>query len=314
MNAPYTIRIFVPEGDPNGLRIIENVNWTGTGVAFPRDKWESALEHGNIKKPGIYILWGYNDDPEDPRIRVYIGEGDYVPDRIKMHLERKDFWAHAIVFTSDNLNKAYIRYIESMLVARARKYNRCIIENGTDPAKPPMSASDCADAEAFLRQILQILPLVDISVFDEPKITYIKKDNLDSISANAGQGSKPSNTKASETDDLVMVVPCREKGFNKAFIGDSEWYYVRISAGKIDRVKWCAAYQVAPISAITHLAPVDRIVQFGEQGQYKLIFSSPAVKLDHPVPLGATKAGAMQGPRYTTLSKLKSAKNFDDLG
>jgi hypothetical protein len=309
MNAPYSIRIFIPEGDPNGLRIISNVNWTGTGVVFPRDKWASALEHGDIKKPGIYILWGYNDDPEDPRIRVYIGEGDYVPHRIESHLEKKDFWAQAIVFTSDSLNKAYIRYIESMLVARARKYNRCIVENGTDPAKPPMSASDCADAEAFLRQILQILPLVDISVFDEPKITYIKKDNQDSASTTPEQKSKPT-----DTDELVMVVPCRDWGFNKAFIGENSWYYVRISAGKIDRIKWCAAYQVAPVSAITHIAPVDRIVQFGEQGQYKLIFSSPAVKLDHPIPLGAIKSGAMQGPRYTTLSKLKSAKDFSDLG
>jgi len=308
MNAPYSIRIFIAEGDPNGLRIISNVNWTGTGVVFPRDKWASALEHGNIKKPGIYILWGYNDDPEDPRIRVYIGEGDYVPHRIESHLEKKDFWAQAIVFTSDSLNKAYIRYIESMLVARARKYNRCIVENGTDPAKPPMSASDCADAEAFLRQILQILPLVDISVFDEPKITYIKKDNQDSASTSTEQKSKPT-----DTDELVMVVPCREKGFNKAFIGDNEWYYVRISAGKLDRIKWCAAYQVAPVSAITHIAPVDRIVQFGEQGQYKLIFSSPAVKLDHPVVLGEAGRGAMQRPRYTTLSKLKSAKVLDDL-
>ena len=310
MNAPYSIRIFVPEGDPNGLRIISNVNWTGTGVAFPRDKWASALEHGNIKKPGIYILWGYNDDPEDPRIRVYIGEGDYVPDRIESHLENRDFWAHAIVFTSDSLNKAYIRYIESMLVARAKKYNRCILENGTEPAKPPMSASDCADADAFLRQILQILPLVDINVFDEPKTTFIKKPNGD----NAASDGKPSGTKPADTDDLVMVVPCRDWGFNKAFIGENSWYYVRISAGKIDRIKWCAAYQVAPVSAITHIAPVDRIVQFGEQGQYKLIFSSPAVKLDHPIPLGAVKSGAMQGPRYTTLSKIKSAKDFDGLG
>ena len=103
-----------------------------------------------------------------------------------------------------------------MLVARAKKYNRCIVENGTDPAEPQMSASDCADAEAFLRQILQILPLVDVSVFDKPKITYIKKDNQDSVSTTSGQKSKPT-----DTDELVMVVPCREKGFNKAFIGDN---------------------------------------------------------------------------------------------
>jgi len=43
------------------------MNWTGTGVAFPRDKWASALKHGDIKKPGIYILWGYSNSAEDPR-------------------------------------------------------------------------------------------------------------------------------------------------------------------------------------------------------------------------------------------------------
>jgi hypothetical protein len=154
---------------------------------------------------------------------------------------------------------------------------------------------------------------VDINVFDEPKVTYIRKDSVDNNESTTGQGSRPSVTSTSNTEDLVMVVPCREKGFNKAFIGDNEWYYVRISAGKLNRVKWCAAYQVAPISAVTHLAPVDRIVQFGEQGQYKLIFSSPAVKLDNPVALGEAGRGAMQRPRYTTLSKLKSAKVLDDL-
>ena len=132
MSSPYTIRIFVPEGDPNGLRIIENMNWTGTGAAFPRDKWASALKHGDIKKPGIYILWGYSNSAEDPRPRVYIGEGDNVSDRIDSHLEHKDFWGNAIVFTSNNLNKAYIRYIESMLITRAKKYKRCVVENGTE--------------------------------------------------------------------------------------------------------------------------------------------------------------------------------------
>jgi hypothetical protein len=29
----YTIRIFVADGDPEGVRVIDRMNWTGTGTA-----------------------------------------------------------------------------------------------------------------------------------------------------------------------------------------------------------------------------------------------------------------------------------------
>ena len=34
MSEPYTIRIFVPDGDPEGAKIIELMNWTGVGIAL----------------------------------------------------------------------------------------------------------------------------------------------------------------------------------------------------------------------------------------------------------------------------------------
>ena len=316
MSSPYTIRIFVPEGDPNGLRIIENMNWTGTGVTFPRDKWASALKHGDIKKPGIYILWGYSNSAEDPRPRVYIGEGDNVSDRIDSHLEHKDFWGNAIVFTSNNLNKAYIRYIESMLISRAKKYKRCVVENGTEPSKPPMTASDCADADGFLAQMLRILPLVDLNVFEEPKAHVVAKSESVTPASVAAALSLPSSatlSAAPQDDDLVIVVPCREEGFQNVFLGDNCWYYVSIAPGKVEQIKWCASYQVAPVSAVTYVAPVSRIELFGEHGEYKILFANPAVKLREPIIYGSTKPGSMQRPRYTTLGKLKAAKEVSDL-
>ena len=39
MSDPFTIRIFVPDGNPEGVRIIDRMNWTGIGLAFPRAKW-----------------------------------------------------------------------------------------------------------------------------------------------------------------------------------------------------------------------------------------------------------------------------------
>jgi hypothetical protein len=35
----YTIRIFVADGDPEGIRIIDQMNWTGKGIVFPRALW-----------------------------------------------------------------------------------------------------------------------------------------------------------------------------------------------------------------------------------------------------------------------------------
>ena len=33
---PFSITIFVPDGDPDSLRFVEKSNWTGIGVVFNR--------------------------------------------------------------------------------------------------------------------------------------------------------------------------------------------------------------------------------------------------------------------------------------
>lgn len=43
-NDPFTIRIFVPDGDPEGIRTIDRMNWTGMGIVFPREKWIDARQ------------------------------------------------------------------------------------------------------------------------------------------------------------------------------------------------------------------------------------------------------------------------------
>ncbi|MCA3627754.1 MAG: hypothetical protein IOC49_10995 [Methylobacterium sp.] len=36
ISDPYTIRIYVKDGDPEGVRLIDQMNWTGKGIVFPR--------------------------------------------------------------------------------------------------------------------------------------------------------------------------------------------------------------------------------------------------------------------------------------
>jgi hypothetical protein len=53
MAEPYTIRIFVPDGDPEGLRIIDRMNWTGLGIVFPREEWPKIKQRPDFAKPGV---------------------------------------------------------------------------------------------------------------------------------------------------------------------------------------------------------------------------------------------------------------------
>src|ERR1700752_4876248 len=63
--GPFTIRIFVPDGDPEGVRLIDRMNWTGHGIVFPRSKWPEVRQRAEFIRAGVYILVGYQDEDLD---------------------------------------------------------------------------------------------------------------------------------------------------------------------------------------------------------------------------------------------------------
>lgn len=99
---------------------------------------------------------------------VYVGEGDPVRPRLEQHVAKKDFWTHAVVFTSKdtNLNKAHVQRLESRLVELATRAKRCVLDNGNAPAPPSLSEADEAMAEGFLDDVLLCLPILGYSVFE----------------------------------------------------------------------------------------------------------------------------------------------------
>jgi hypothetical protein len=304
MSNPFTIRIFVPTGDPEGLRIIDRMNWTGLGIVFPREEWTSVRQRVEFSRPGIYVLVGYVSDDDLPTI--YIGQGDVVRARIDSHFEKKDFWNKGIVFVSGSgsggLNRAHATWLEHALVKRAVLINRSNIENGNEPQEPQLSEAEKADTKSFLNEILQIMPLVGLSAFETPRAvaTPQAKSTHTSIPVSPGQ----------QMD--TIIVPAQKDGFADVFLGQNAWWAIRISGGMIPKIKYIAAYQSHPISAITHVAPVERIEPFGDSGKYKVVFSEPA-KAIVPIPFGDAVTGAMQGSRYTTYALLQKAKKLTDL-
>jgi hypothetical protein len=304
MSEPYTLRIFVSEGDPDGVKIVDRMNWTGVGIAFPRAAWTRVRNRQELRRPGVYILSGPAENTTDDLPMIYVGQGEEVGARLEAHDGRKIFWdcAYAFVSTSGGLNRAHITWLEHALILRAEMAKRCHLDNATQPREPNLSESERADTEAFLHEMLRILPILGVHAFEQPKVLAV------------GTGPLPTIPEIASPDDRdTVIVPAQEENFRTLFLESNCWYAIRIAGGMLPRIRYIAAYQTAPVSAITHVAPIAKIEPFGENGKYRLTFSAPARSLPAPIPFGDARIGSLQGPRYTSYEKLLSAKRVAEL-
>lgn len=164
---PFSLRIFVADGDPDGLRIIERSNWIGKAILFPRPLLPKLLQtRKEFGQTGVYLLLGPRNDGDGEML--YIGEGDPVGPRLQSHYGQKDFWNRAVFFiaVNDQLNKAHVQFLEAELIARAAAAKRLPLENKTQPNQPTLSEADRADMEVFLGNLLGMLPALGIPAFE----------------------------------------------------------------------------------------------------------------------------------------------------
>jgi hypothetical protein len=163
-----SIRLYLADGRADGFRLVEKSNWTGLGLVSSRSDYPRVRKRDEYTRPGVYLLTG---PPSGTGLKdqLYIGEADDVRDRVDQHLKNKEFWTAVVAFTSkdENLNKAHVRYLEARLVQLASKAGRVKLLNGTVPALPKLSEADRADMEAYLREMLVILPLLGVVAFEE---------------------------------------------------------------------------------------------------------------------------------------------------
>jgi hypothetical protein len=175
-----TIRLFLVEGNTNGMITAELSNWTGKAFKIPRIKLKEYAGREELKNPGVYILFGKNDNNDDA---AYIGEGEPITDRIQSHYSKKDFWNEALLFVSKDkyLNKASIKYLENRLHELAKKANRYAIDNDNTPTKSGVSEPEQAELEEFLSNIKLLTSSLGHRIFEEIGETIEKEDNKDLI-------------------------------------------------------------------------------------------------------------------------------------
>ncbi|MGY8817622.1 MAG: GIY-YIG nuclease family protein, partial [Pseudomonadales bacterium] len=121
------------------VQVVDKLNWTGVGIAFPRRKWSDVKDRQEFNSMGIYILCGYetslkeidDDIIDEGRPTIYIGQADVLQSRIDAHHKKKDFWDRCVIFTTTNntLNRAHVIWLEYALIDKAKASGRCHLDN-----------------------------------------------------------------------------------------------------------------------------------------------------------------------------------------
>lgn len=160
MSFGRSIRIYLADGTPSGIRHVEIANWSGQAIYCPRSRFAELAKWDEAKRPGVYFLFERQNLDADNR--VYIGESENVIKRLSEHDRNKDFWNELVIFTSkdENLTKSHIKYLESRLVGLALSAARYQIENANSPTESTLPRADRDAMEEFIHNLkLYLEPL-----------------------------------------------------------------------------------------------------------------------------------------------------------
>ncbi len=165
MAHPQTIQIFLPDGNPRGIKIAEITNRTIKAILFPRNQFEAILRRPELTNVGFYFLFG---EAENGHEMAYIGEAEDCAERLKQHQRNKDFWNYAVVIISQThaFTKTHVKYLEYVAIRKAAETNRYELDNTAVPNKPHITESMEADAEDCFEIAKILLSTLGFPLFD----------------------------------------------------------------------------------------------------------------------------------------------------
>ncbi|RCW94920.1 GIY-YIG nuclease family protein [Marinomonas foliarum] len=210
---PRTIQIFLPTGDPAGIRIAEQTTSIIRLIEVPRSDIAEFVKMPEAKQVGLYFL--VSGDSKD---ELYIGQSGDVGSRLMQHYkdEKKD-WERVLVLVSltNNLTQTHVLYLESLSIEKAKLCQRYELLNGNGGQKPhtpiPLKA-DCDEIHEIGSLLLATLgypifePLAEQSSTKPEQVFICNRADVDArgIYTNEGmvvlKGSSAPMTTTRKTD------------------------------------------------------------------------------------------------------------------
>jgi hypothetical protein len=145
---PKTIQIFLPGGDPQGIRIAEITTRIVQVIEVPRSLLGDFLSMPESDQVALYFLVGDSEDRLEQS--VYIGQTGDLRARLAKHQKEKEFWQRALILISrtDSLTQTHSLFLEWHCIQAVRKAGRYQDQNnnsGSRPHTPAPLEADCLE-------------------------------------------------------------------------------------------------------------------------------------------------------------------------
>ncbi len=176
--TPKTIQIFLPGGDPRGIRVAEITTRIVQVIEVPRKLLSLFLKMPESKQVALYFLVGETEDEQQDK--VYIGQTGDLKARLYDHNKSKDFWQRALVLISrtNTLTQTHALSLEWQSIQAAKEAGRYLVENGNAGTKPHTPAPMEAECTEIFETGQTLLSTLGYPVFDSLTANKPKKEDL----------------------------------------------------------------------------------------------------------------------------------------
>jgi hypothetical protein len=163
---PKTIQIYLPGGDPRGIRMAEITTRIVQVLEVPRSMLPEFLAMPESDQVAVYFLVGEGDEGAEPR--VYVGQSGDIRARLSQHHKQKDFWERALVMVSrtDSLTQTHALFLEWHCIQEINGAGRYATENATKGGRPHTPAPLEADCFEIFETAQVLLATLGYPLFD----------------------------------------------------------------------------------------------------------------------------------------------------
>jgi len=213
-----TIQIYLPKGNPRGLRLAEMTTRTVRLIEIPRIHIDDFFAMPDANQVGLYFLIGETESTEKPLL--YVGQTGDLKRRLNQH-DDKDFWTRAFVMLSTNnsMTQTHALYMEHKAIATATQVGRYEIKNGNNGNRPHTPDPLKADCEELFHTLDVLLSTLGQPIFESLALH-------DSFNSNETDKHKIiKSAKAVKEIEEFLIKPTPVLFYYKVKDGDAQGYY-----------------------------------------------------------------------------------------
>lgn len=264
-----TIQIYLPKGNPRGLRLAEMTTRTVRLIEIPRIHIDDFFAMPDANQVGLYFLIGETENTEKPLL--YVGQTGDLKRRLNQH-DDKDFWTRAFVMLSTNnsMTQTHALYMEHKAIATATEVGRYELKNGNNGNKPHTPDPLKADCEELFHTLDVLLSTLGQPVFESISISSTSNFQAKPVSTpiEAITQNKASSLQTVISDNDLMLFYCKVKNANAQGYYDDDGFV--ILANSLVRKSPAPSLSEWALNTRQEMLKNNKLVEFDKES-YKLV-------------------------------------------